>query len=150
DVEFLEEGMTHFAEAMEKVSGASFRDIPGAGAAGGVPFGLVSALGASIIPGFGWLCDFLSLEEKVAAADLVIGAEGRLDSQSLEGKALGDLARLCRKHGVKFGIVPALVTDEKIDWKEHGVDVVVPTARPGSIARLDDVRAGVAQLLNFR
>ncbi len=147
EVEFLEVGMTHFANLMEETSGSKARFIAGSGAAGGVPFGLVCALGASIIPGFGWLSEVLSLETKVARADLVISAEGSLDSQSLGGKALGDLARLCQKYDTRFGIVPALL-DETINWNDFGVDYVVPSAGPGKIAQLCDVESSVCQLLN--
>jgi glycerate kinase len=72
---------------------------PGAGAAGGLGFGLVHFANAELVPGFDLLASLTGLEEAVAAADLVVTGEGSLDAQSLAGKGPVALARLARKHG---------------------------------------------------
>lgn len=65
---------------------------PGSGAAGGIAFGLMAAVGAKLLPGFDLVSAWLDLETKVAAADLVITGEGRFDASSLEGKGPGAVA----------------------------------------------------------
>ena len=64
---------------------------PGAGAAGGIAFGLAVATGARIAPGFELLWRWLDLERRVQNADLVITGEGRFDRGSLAGKGPGEL-----------------------------------------------------------
>lgn len=64
-------------------------DRPGAGAAGGISFGLMAAAGAQLLPGFDLVSAWLDLDARIAAADLVITGEGRFDASSLEGKGPG-------------------------------------------------------------
>lgn len=66
---------------------------PGAGAAGGIAFGLMTAADAQLLPGADFVAAWLDLETKLAAADLIITGEGRFDESSLQGKGPGALAR---------------------------------------------------------
>jgi glycerate kinase len=70
----------------------SLMDVPGTGAAGGIPFGLMAAAGAKLLPGFDLVGAWLDLERRLAAADLVITGEGRFDDSSLQGKGPGAVA----------------------------------------------------------
>lgn len=67
-------------------------DVPGAGAAGGIAFGLVAAARARLLPGYDLVAAWLDLEARLAAADVVITGEGRFDASSLQGKGPGALA----------------------------------------------------------
>ncbi len=67
-------------------------DTPGAGAAGGISFGLMAAADAQLLPGFDLVSAWLELEARIAAADLVITGEGRFDDSSLTGKGPGAIA----------------------------------------------------------
>jgi glycerate kinase len=67
-------------------------DTPGTGAAGGIAFGLMCAAGARLLPGFDFVSEWLGLEKKIAAADLVLTGEGRFDASSHGGKGPGALA----------------------------------------------------------
>jgi len=67
-------------------------DLPGAGAAGGISFGLMTAAGAQLLPGFDLVSAWLDLEARLLAADLVITGEGRFDESSLSGKGPGAVA----------------------------------------------------------
>ncbi len=66
--------------------------LPGAGAAGGIAFGLMTAARALLVPGCALVHDWLGLSSRIASADLVITGEGRFDSTSLSGKGPGALA----------------------------------------------------------
>jgi glycerate kinase len=79
--------------------GAEAAEMPGAGAAGGLGFGCLALLGADLRPGFDLVAGILGLESAVAVADLVITGEGRLDSQTLQGKAPAGVARMAKKLG---------------------------------------------------
>ena len=98
-VEALERHLTNLAGAVAADLGCDFRDTPGAGAAGGIGFGLLSFCGAKMRGGFDLVAEVLRIEERIAACDLVITGEGRLDTQTLEGKGPAGIAALARQHG---------------------------------------------------
>ena len=70
----------------------SLMDRPGAGAAGGIAFGLMTAAHATLLPGFELVAAWLDLDARIAAADLIITGEGRFDDSSLSGKGPGAVA----------------------------------------------------------
>lgn len=70
----------------------SLTEIPGAGAAGGIAFGLMCAAKAELLPGFELVSAWLDLERRIAEADIVITGEGRFDATSLAGKGPGAIA----------------------------------------------------------
>ena len=74
-----------------------FAVAPGAGAAGGLGFGLMAFAGAELRSGFDVFNEATKLESKIARADLVITAEGSIDEQTLMGKGTGQVAQLCRR-----------------------------------------------------
>jgi glycerate 2-kinase len=75
------------------------RGVPMSGCAGGLSGGLFGAFGARLVPGARFVLDQLGFEARLAAADGVITGEGRIDEQSLGGKALGTIAELCAGAG---------------------------------------------------
>jgi glycerate kinase len=79
--------------------GGDNAEQPGAGAAGGLGFGLLHFAGARLVPGFELLASLTGLEASLTAADLVVTGEGSLDAQSLTGKGPVSIARLARGHG---------------------------------------------------
>ncbi len=95
-----EQRLSRFAEAVVAEFGVDHRDAAGAGAAGGLGFGLMSFCAAELRPGFELVAEAVGLAEAVAAADLVITGEGRLDAQSLMGKAPAGVAKMARAAGV--------------------------------------------------
>jgi len=99
DIVALEEGLLNLADVVASDLGTDFRDVIGAGAAGGFGYGLLSFCRASICSGFELVAATLRLEERIAASDLVVTGEGRIDGQTLEGKGPAGVAALARKHG---------------------------------------------------
>ena len=77
----------------------SLASTPGAGAAGGIAFGLMVAADAKLISGFDLVADWLNLPARIAVADLVITGEGRFDATSLGGKGPGSLIRAALQQG---------------------------------------------------
>ena len=93
----LETALTHLV----MISGGEAAALtPGAGAAGGLGFGLLHFAGARLISGFDLLADLLDLENRIKRADHVITGEGSLDHQSLGGKGPVALARLANSLSV--------------------------------------------------
>ena len=99
EVAGLEQAMAQLAAIAARDLGSDFRDTPGAGAAGGIGFGLLTFCHARIRSGFTVVSEALGLEERIAAASLVITGEGRLDDQTLDGKGPAGVAHLARRHG---------------------------------------------------
>jgi glycerate kinase len=89
-------------------------DVPGAGAAGGIAFGLMTAARARLIPGFDLVSTWLDVEARLAAADLVITGEGRFDASSLSGKGPGALATRALALGKRVHVFAGAVTAEAV------------------------------------
>lgn len=105
DVLALESGLEHWA-ALVAADGAT----PGAGAAGGVAFGLL-AWGAQIVSGAAAVGKALGLAAAIAEADLVVTGEGRFDAQTAEGKVVSHVVGLARAAGVPVALVAGLVEE---------------------------------------
>ena len=127
----LELALSRLADIVPETIGSDHTDTvkPGAGAAGGLGFGLLSFCGATIRPGFEVVAEAVRLEEKMKDADLVITGEGSLDRQTLEGKTPVGVARLARKLGKRvFAIVGRIIDPREV----RGIfDAVYENARPG-------------------
>ena len=106
EIEILERALTRLADVVAEEFGFDYRDEPGAGAAGGLGFGLMSFCGAKIRPGFEVVAESADLESKIKDVDLVITGEGSLDRQTLEGKTPAGIARLARKLGKAVSRLP--------------------------------------------
>jgi glycerate kinase len=85
------------ARVVRKQFGRDFAREPGAGAAGGLGFGLLTFLGAELQPGFELFARQAALERRFRTADLVVTGEGAIDRSTLMGKGVGQIARRCRK-----------------------------------------------------
>jgi glycerate kinase len=87
-----------------------YRDLPGAGAGGGLGAGL-AALGAELVPGAELVLDAIGFDERARGAALVVTGEGTVDATTLEGKAPGAVAARCRALGVRCELFGGLVRD---------------------------------------
>jgi glycerate kinase len=81
------------------------RGVPMGGCAGGLSGGLMAAFGARLRPGAPYVLDLVEFESRLAAADLVITGEGRVDGQSLSGKIVGAVAERCARAGKPLHVV---------------------------------------------
>jgi glycerate kinase len=112
-LEILERALARLADVVARDLGRDFRAASGAGAAGGLGFGLMSFCGAAVRPGFDVVAEFIDLESAIQRADVVITGEGKLDSQTLEGKAPAGLARLARKNGKRVYAIAGAATEDR-------------------------------------
>ena len=110
-VEVLESAMFRLAEACATSLACDFRTTPGAGAAGGLGFGLLTFCDAQICPGFDIVAETMGLDARIAAADLVITGEGRLDDQTLDGKGPAGIAARARAAGKKVIAFGGAITE---------------------------------------
>ena len=133
----LDAALENYARVIERDLGVAVRDVPGAGAAGGLGAGIIAFLGAQIRPGVDVVAEVVRLRERLAAADLVITGEGRLDGQTRYGKTVAGVARLASAAGVPVIVVPgalgpgwewALSVAAAVEPVAGGEAMVMPTA----------------------
>ena len=143
DLDNLERALTRLADVVATEFGFDYRNEVGAGAAGGLGFGLLSFCDATIRPGFQVVAEAVGLELKMKNVDVVITGEGSLDRQTLEGKTPVGVARLARKFGKPvFAFVGRATKDPEVLNIFEGI---YENARPGMSEKENMKRA--AQLL---
>jgi glycerate kinase len=124
-----EAGLLHVA----KIAATHFQkddsEHPGAGAAGGLGFGLMTFCGATLESGFDCIAETLHAAEQIAKADLVITGEGSLDAQTLEGKTPMGVSQLARKYGIPIYALAGKISDED-QLREH-FDGMESILKPG-------------------
>ena len=97
-INLLDNGLKQFGNIIYQQLGTEVRYLPGSGAAGGIGAGMVALFGAVLKSGFHAISELTGLEKHTATADLVISGEGKLDTQSLQGKVVGGIAAYCKKY----------------------------------------------------
>ncbi|KFI45764.1 glycerate kinase [Bifidobacterium bohemicum] len=117
--------MADYAVLLSQVSGRDVTGIPGSGAAGGLGAALAAFLNARISSGIDTVLDMIGLENVMDDVDLVITGEGRMDSQSVNGKAPVGVALRAKRHSVPVIAVVGSRADDLGDVYEQGVDLVL-------------------------
>jgi glycerate kinase len=140
EIEKFERALAKFAEVVAKQFGFDHRNEAGAGAAGGLGFGLMSFCGATIRPGFDVVAESVGLEAKMKDVDLIITGEGSLDRQTLEGKTPAGVARLARKLGKPVFAMVGRATEDR--QASELFDGVYQNARAGMSQEENMKRAG--------
>jgi len=109
DVLLLDSALRRYARVLADDLGLDLAATPGAGAAGGLGAGAMAFLAAELRPGIELVLELIGFDRVVAGADLVVTGEGRLDAQSLRGKAPVGVARAAAAHGVPVVAVAGAV-----------------------------------------
>ncbi len=128
--------LAKYAKLAESVSDKADMLHPGVGAAGGLGFAFLTFLNASLESGIHIILDETRLEDYIKDADVVVTGEGRLDSQTVMGKAPIGVARLAKKYGKKVIAFSGCVTEDAHVCNEHGIDAFFPILR--SVTTLEE------------
>ena len=120
-------------------------DAPGAGAAGGIAFGLMASAGARLVPGSALVAAWLDLDARLAAADLVITGEGRFDASSLDGKGPGAVVARARALGKPVHVFSG-AADPSGAPPPEGRDLRLHVITPPGTPEPDALRAAAANL----
>jgi glycerate kinase len=130
----LESAMKQFNSLIIKKTGQDLSSMEGAGAAGGIAVALKAFFNAQIESGVDFLLSNMGFEEKIKKAELLITAEGRVDSQTLQGKGPYGVASKARQHGVPAIILAGKAED--IDQLNTGFSAVFSiTNGPATLER---------------
>ncbi len=130
-VEALDEALSHVASLVGEQLGIHVRDLPGAGAAGGLGAGAVAFLEARIVSGIETVMAQAGLKGEVSDADWVITGEGSFDSQSLRGKVVSGVARVGRQAGARVGVIAGQVALADPVYQAAGIEAAVACMQPG-------------------
>lgn len=125
DVLLLDEGLQNLARVSYTVLGKDYSPCEGAGAAGGLGFGLMAFLGARLTKGIEYVLDKADFSEKIKDADLIITGEGKLDRQSLMGKVPFFVAEKSKGKRVLALVGVSEVTPDEA--KKKGISETVET-----------------------
>jgi glycerate 2-kinase len=101
DVTVFEQRLVELEAMVRRDLDADVASVPGAGAAGGLGFGLMAFCGARLVSGFDLVAEVIGLREKMVGVDMVVTGEGRLDEQSLMGKGPAGVAGMAKEHGAR-------------------------------------------------
>jgi glycerate kinase len=143
-VKQFDEALAGLVEALDAKEQAN---KPGAGAAGGLGFAMLSFFEAEMRPGIGLVMETTKLKERLASADLCITGEGRLDGSSLAGKAPVGVAKLCKQLGVPCIAIAGAVDLEALE-KLRGHFAACFSISSGPMT-LDESRRDAQRLLTF-
>ncbi len=112
DVRHLDAGLKNLAARTRASLGVDKENLPGAGAAGGLGFGLAAFVGADLRPGVEVVLDMVGIDRELEGADLALTAEGRLDFQTAFGKGPAGVGMRAKKWGVPcFALAGGLLGD---------------------------------------
>lgn len=143
-VERLEERLEHWGRLARKVTGRDPRSEPMAGAAGGLAGGLWAFAGAQLRPGAALILDALEFDDLVRGCFAVVTGEGRLDEQTLGGKAVFEVATRCRQAGVPcYAVVGVDALDA---FAKRLMNIEVAAARRAGLASLEEVERAARTL----
>ena len=129
-IEELDESLAHFAEVIKRDLNKDIKDIPGGGAAGGLGAGLMAFLDAELKPGIEIMIEIVKLEQAIKDTDLVITGEGKIDSQTIYGKAPIGVAKIAKKYNIPVIAVAAIVGDDADIVYKYGINTLIKIVEP--------------------
>ncbi|MBA7576297.1 Glycerate 2-kinase [subsurface metagenome] len=128
--EELDKSLAHFAEVIKRDLNKDVKDVPGAGAAGGLGASLMAFLDAELRPGIEIIIEIVKLEQAIKDADLVITGEGKIDSQTIYGKAPIGVAKIAKKYSIPVIAVAAIISDDADIVHQYGIDTLIKISEP--------------------
>jgi glycerate 2-kinase len=130
DVIALDAALENFRRVIQESIGVDVQAIPGSGAAGGLGAGLVAFCGATLQPGIEIVLDALRFDTILESVDLVLTGEGKLDSQTRQGKVIAGLMKRCARRGTPLAAIVGRTEGEEAELR-HGFVGLEALVRPG-------------------
>lgn len=120
----LDAGLRHLGQVSARCLGRDFSHLPGAGAAGGLGFGMAAFCGAQLRMGIDAVLDAVGFDSLLPGTDMVFTGEGKIDSQSARGKVVSGVAARCRKAGVPVVAVVGQIGQGFEEMYQQGLTAV--------------------------
>ena len=141
----MDHWMERYGDLAARTFPAADKEAPGAGAAGGLGFAFLTFLNGSLESGVGMVLKEINLKDDIRDADLVITGEGRLDAQTVMGKAPIGVAHLAKEYGKPVIAFSGAVTREAGLCNQHGIDAFFPIMR-GVVSLQEALDPGEARI----
>ena len=125
----LDAGLRHLGQVAARCLGRDFSHLPGAGAAGGLGFGMAAFCGAQLRMGIDAVLDAVGFDSLLPGTDVVFTGEGKIDSQSARGKVVSGVAARCRKAGVPVVAVVGQIGQGFEEMYQQGLTAVFSSNR---------------------
>lgn len=129
-IEELDESLAYFADIIKRDLNKDVKDIAGAGAAGGLGASLMAFLDAELRPGIEIIIEIVRLEQAIKDADLVITGEGKIDGQTIYGKAPIGVAKIAKKYNIPVAAVAAIVGNDADIVHQYGINTLIQISEP--------------------
>lgn len=147
DVKVLDKILENYGNIIDTHTGKEYSKKPGSGAAGGLGYGLLSICKAEFKEGIVKIMELIQLEDYIKDADLVITGEGRIDNQSVNGKAPVGIAKTAKKYGIPVIAIVGSSDRDLRDIYKSGIDLVLDIVNEPM--NLDKAIRNVKPLLEF-
>ena len=121
EVKTLDSGLKSFNEVIKRTFNKDLSNLSGAGAAGGLGGGFYAFLNAELKPGIDIIFEKLQIENQISWADLIITGEGKLDFQTVMGKAPIGIAKLAKKQNKPVIALAGSITKDAYKVHDHGI-----------------------------
>lgn len=128
-IQDMDKWLDAYSKIAKTVSSKADKNYAGAGAAGGLGFAFLSFTNAVLRSGIQIVLEETKIEADIKTADIVVTGEGRLDSQTVMGKAPIGIAKLAKKYGIKVIAFSGCATADAEVCNEHGIDAFFPILR---------------------
>ena len=128
--------LDRYAKLTKEIYPEADAAYPGTGAAGGLGFAFLAYLNAVLQSGVSLVLDAVGAEDSIKEADIVVTGEGRLDSQSVMGKAPTGVARLAKKYNKTVIAFAGCLSEDAELCNQHGIDAFFPILR--GVVSLED------------
>ncbi|WP_432799356.1 glycerate kinase [Poriferisphaera sp. WC338] len=116
DIQTLDDGLKHLATLTNTDA-----LLPGAGAAGGLAYGIVAMLGGQLKTGIHLVLEAVTFEDRIKNTDLILTGEGKLDSQTASGKAVAGIAEMAKKYNIPVHAIVGLLHADHATLTSLGV-----------------------------
>lgn len=121
-IKLLDEGLYHFALVTLKNSNIDYQHTSGSGAAGGLGFAFLSYLNGQLVPGMELVCKLIHLDKELQSADYFITGEGKIDHQTMMGKAPYTLCKIAKQYGCKTIVIGGQIEHEAYTFQDDYID----------------------------
>lgn len=157
-VKVLDSNLVHYANIVKEQLDKDIASTPGAGAAGGLGFGLMAFLNAELKRGVELVIEYTGLEEKMKGADYVFTGEGSVDSQTVFGKTPYGVAKTAQKLNIPVIAFAGRIGDGVEVLYDHGINSIVgilpgampiETALKEGIKNLERASENIARIFNL-
>lgn len=128
-IEQMDQWLAHYAKLTSDKYEKADAEYPGTGAAGGMGFAFLAYTNAQLQSGIRIVLEETKLEEYVKDADVVVTGEGRLDGQTVFGKAPIGVAEIAKKYNKLVLAFSGCVTEDAVACNDHGIDAFFPILR---------------------